>query len=440
MSFVFISHASEDKARLRRIIDTLLDAKIKIWLDDPIAAGYSPEDTRLHRLHAGERWDNEIDEALRRSDCVLFCLSSGFHFGRKTWHREVTAASVFRKLVGCRIDNTSPEELPSEFRPEQLPCVDPDQPIDVWEKRMLSLVADIRRKLDHFDGPKGHARSDLELPLYADRKDHEAACYRAVEAANGGGVVPIAVKGPRNELPDEFVARVERRSATMRDDGAIWFRVRVEWPTAAHSKATFEKTYRQALWSELELQLDPGVERKADNYDQRIAEYLAERQLTAVFHRINPKHWRRREEPELIRAWMDYWASLNERGSKLKVVPILVVPFPAAKPGWRDYPRVNTGGRVGVKEIWETIRGFAGSDRNASGLSLTLPPFLAPIRDDHAEAWMLAELDHLDPECRSKIEEEIGKLYGNGRARKHGIPHHDFHEALKSLCAGARTA
>ncbi len=449
MSFVFISHANEDKPRIRPIVDALLVAGHKVFLDNPDRAGYVDNELdQFYRLHADKSWEAQLHEALRECACVLVCWSVRATdkavwegHGRRVWMAEIDYARIENKGVYCIVDDTEPSRLPGNYSSDQSKFLNTDQMDDQWRAALRVLLQDVERVIDRKmrgdPGDRG-ARGQIDLPLLANRGQQEDAFYTAIESASAGGVFPIALKGPRNELPRAFLERMERTSSLMRPDGGSWFSKRIDWPRQAQSTADFAKHYRAQLWRKLELKLEPGQERSPENQDRHIAENLAERDLTAIVHDIDPKNWRRREEPELIRAWMDYWLSLAALGARLKVVPILVVPFPAAKPGWRDCPGGRTGGRVGVKEIWKTIKGFSGGDRPASGLSLTLPPVLAPIRDHHAEAWMLDELGHLDAQCRSEIEEKIGQIYRNGRARKHGIPHQEFHEALKSLCAGAR--
>ena len=68
MSFVFVSHASPDKKRLRPVVDAVLEAGLKVWIDNPAAAGYSDvEIERLHRVRAGNRWEDEIDSAKKEA-------------------------------------------------------------------------------------------------------------------------------------------------------------------------------------------------------------------------------------------------------------------------------------------------------------------------------------------------------------------------------------
>jgi tetratricopeptide (TPR) repeat protein len=156
MSFVFVSHASPDKRRVRPVVDALLEAGLKVWIDNPAAAGYSEEEIkRFHRIRAGNRWEDEIDDAKKDASCILVCfsrhaISEGVLGGteRHTWVEEIGYARTEKKLIACIVDNVSPGELPSTYAAQQIPCVNPDLPSDHWKAAMAALILDIRKKVD----------------------------------------------------------------------------------------------------------------------------------------------------------------------------------------------------------------------------------------------------------------------------------------------------
>ena len=63
---VFLCHASGDKIAVQALYERLSRDKVEPWLDK--------ED-----LIAGQDWETEIRKAVRESDAVLVCLSSGFN-------------------------------------------------------------------------------------------------------------------------------------------------------------------------------------------------------------------------------------------------------------------------------------------------------------------------------------------------------------------------
>ena len=60
---VFLSHASEDKPKVRRLYKRLKQAGFDPWLDD-------------ERILPGQDWNHEIEKALRGSQAILLCFSS----------------------------------------------------------------------------------------------------------------------------------------------------------------------------------------------------------------------------------------------------------------------------------------------------------------------------------------------------------------------------
>jgi hypothetical protein len=60
---VFLSHASEDKVKVRNLCKRLREDGFDPWLDE-------------ERLLPGQDWNLEIEKALRASDAILLCFSS----------------------------------------------------------------------------------------------------------------------------------------------------------------------------------------------------------------------------------------------------------------------------------------------------------------------------------------------------------------------------
>jgi tetratricopeptide (TPR) repeat protein len=160
MSYVFISHASPDKLLLKPVIEALLKAGLKIWIDNPAAAGFGADEVdQFHRIRAGNRWEDEIDHAKKEAACILVCWSKhavtdGVLAGKErlTWLEEAGYARAAQKLVACTVDNVSPAALPGTHSAQQLPCLDPDTPIDRWNAVMRTVVSDIKRKIEQHHG------------------------------------------------------------------------------------------------------------------------------------------------------------------------------------------------------------------------------------------------------------------------------------------------
>ena len=61
---VFLCHASEDKAAVRKLRRKLQQSGIDPWMDE-------------NKLLPGQQWQDEITRALRTCDAVLVCISRG---------------------------------------------------------------------------------------------------------------------------------------------------------------------------------------------------------------------------------------------------------------------------------------------------------------------------------------------------------------------------
>src|SRR5689334_11797573 len=99
MSFVFLSHASADKQKIKHVVDALIGADLKVWLDNPAAMGYSASQINAHFYHlqAGGRYRDRIDAALRAADVVLVCWSEKAKETRDVWHSEASVARALQK-------------------------------------------------------------------------------------------------------------------------------------------------------------------------------------------------------------------------------------------------------------------------------------------------------------------------------------------------------
>ena len=82
MAYVFISHASEDKLRIRPLAKALALEGVQLWLDRP---GHGPNHFNFDRdfisshnirdLQSGKPWPEQLSIALREASAVLLCIS-----------------------------------------------------------------------------------------------------------------------------------------------------------------------------------------------------------------------------------------------------------------------------------------------------------------------------------------------------------------------------
>jgi hypothetical protein len=160
LSYVFISHASPDKPRIKPLVDALLKAGLKVWLDNPALAGFTAgEIDQFYRIRAGGRWEDEIDDAKREAACILVCwskhaITDGVLNGKEriTWLEEAGYARAEHKLVACTVDDVSPTALPGTHSAQQLPSLDPDAPAERWNAIVKTVVADVKSKIEEWRG------------------------------------------------------------------------------------------------------------------------------------------------------------------------------------------------------------------------------------------------------------------------------------------------
>ncbi|MEJ1969122.1 MAG: toll/interleukin-1 receptor domain-containing protein [Rhizomicrobium sp.] len=446
MSFVFISHTGADKPRLRPLIEALWAGGLKVWLDNPAAAGFTAGEVgKFWRIHAGGPWEAEMDEALRKSACVLVCWSrhasdESVHQGRNrlSWMEEAGYARIQKKLVACTIDDVDPRTLPGTHVFQQISNIDAAQEPDRLQAALKMLTDDVAGKmrqngLGNIEKPRFFR--DKFAPYWADRAKQEDMLHDAIAGVAGkGGVRPVFVAAPENERPDEFRERIGRLSSSLLPDEQSWFQLEFDWPGKDVPLRLFTDAYRRNLWRAL------GKAGEID--DEVIAAALEQKgRPVAVFHCILAREWRI-DECQRIQAWLDFWLALAPAARNLPVIPWLQVKMPPVKPGWEDCPRGPSGGIVGNADIWRAVTALQrrlAADGHALGI--LLPPVLHPIPIGDADRW----IDRMQREAgpaRRALEEKVRALYAatgllggflKRDPRKYGVNHQTFVDALQPL-------
>ena len=107
MSLLFVSHANEDKQRIKCITDALLGCGYQLWIDSPHRMGYTSDviSARIHHIPVGRPWLEEIDAGIRAADCVILLASQRLLDQPEVWRREVVNADYERKLITVRLDS-----------------------------------------------------------------------------------------------------------------------------------------------------------------------------------------------------------------------------------------------------------------------------------------------------------------------------------------------
>ncbi|MCZ8280006.1 MAG: toll/interleukin-1 receptor domain-containing protein [Acetobacteraceae bacterium] len=448
MSFVFISHASEDKRRIRPIIDSILAAGLKVFIDDPARAGFGGESVHgFVRLHADRAWKDQLDEAMAASACALVCWSRHADVRRRGWLDEVAQARGANKLVSCVIDDVPIRTLPAQANQQQIINLDlarrgnPATAAE-WYGHMALLLEDIRRTIQAVtDGRRPSQRalqlrvkqqpapSAEKLPWLADRRAQSEALRRAIDTASGDRrIVPVVLLAPRNELPDEFLDGMAM-VGTHNPQGRLWHPLHVDWPTSTVSPEEFVERYHVNLRFNLEV--------SGARSDQEIATALGNHPLVLVEHVIEASEWRR-EEPALVLAWLRFWRRLGEGFPGLRVVLILRVNLPRARPGWqrrKPCPTGDSGGPVRLPAIWAEIQQL--SAKPGDGPAPMVLPVLSPILEHDAVTWANRETKALEDSRRTAVKQATKRLYRWWWVRRRGVSHEDFCDKLRPHCAAA---
>jgi hypothetical protein len=442
MSFVFVSHANQDKGHIRHIVDKLIAEGYKVWLDNPAAMNYTADEIRLNfiRLHAGKRWQDEIDAAIREAGVILVCFSQRFSEQRDMWHDEVAAARILDKLVACRIDDVDPQTLRNNFALQHISDVRAER-LDLQTALTLLLddlrrvlVATAQKRFNH----RSQRRRDPFVPFLINRTDQEEPIGDAIESVNqNGGVQAFFIAGPENECLDEFIVRLQRNTCAERlGKGRSWHRMFVEWPPGDLRGADFSRTFLRRCARELRL--------PADADEAAIAHGLAQiGRPVAVLSLIVASEWQADEKKRIVQ-WLETWQRLARQPQRFSALPMLCLKMPAAKAGWKTFPGGTAPGAImSNAAIWRAVDAL----RNKPGWAIarllapphglapiTAPPLLHPVSGGHAERWLWneavsKELDH-DLDGAKKL---VARLFEDGAAKKHGIALEDFANGMKPL-------
>jgi len=463
MSYVFVSHANPDKKKIRHIVDALIAAGEKIWLDNPAAMGFGEAEINqhFHRIKAGGRWRDEIDEALRTAGAVLVCWSERAKEDRKVWQSEATYARVEKKLVACRIDDVDPTALPDDYAAEQMPDLrldfpgtgrtsfmgmsvsrQPRPPAEV-EATMRLLLQDVRIKLSGRAGLRiaGRPLRDPFMPFLINRTDQESVVGGAIEdVAAEAGVRPFVIAGPENECLDEFLERLRRHTSPQRLRNGAWHEITVEWPSK-RAPSEFATEFSRRLARQLGL-----PERSTMTV---IAKALAERDRpVAVVSLMRAEEWEL-AEPKRINAWLSLWQSLGEDAHRVSVLPILTLTMSPAEPGWTTCPSGTCpGATVSNRQIWSEVQGLQAANRGLTVFSflspkqkplpgLAAPPVLHPVRKGDAARWLSERFEMMSVE-RDEAKAIIDRVFGTKSAATHGVSLSAFATAVKPLFGVSR--
>jgi len=262
MAFTFISHAGVDKPRIRCVCQHLIDRRVRLWIDRPHEMGLGPNHSGIHRIRPGQRWQEEIWDAVAESNCVLLLASKHLlEPTREVWRREVDLAFMLRKLVVVRIDDVelSKVDLPHDLQPFQRldirlaadgSALDPvaQEALEMLPDAVRDIYADqARRRFGQFDVATSPPPNEEQLRAFLMMMGRDVQARQFVGCTSGMGLgggasdqVPRAFSRrlPRVDLPyqawtgvsDEEVQADAMRARLILGDGVAWHETTLAWP------------------------------------------------------------------------------------------------------------------------------------------------------------------------------------------------------------------
>lgn len=143
---VFIAHASDDKPRLKPLIEVFLTTGFNVWVDKPQAIGLAPEHERAvskRRIKFGQDWRDSIRTAVAASDVVLgFWSKLAIAQKREQFHYELYQGLCQNKLHQCRIDKIAYDEIGTPYTFQHIADLADFKTADYHEEMNL-LMADL---------------------------------------------------------------------------------------------------------------------------------------------------------------------------------------------------------------------------------------------------------------------------------------------------------
>ncbi len=218
MSYIFVSHASADKAsRIRPIVEALIAEGESVWIDRPGVGdgnfGFTQEfiaRNDIGYLRDGSQWSESIQSALRMSGAVLGCLSRSMSVENDVLMAELTIANAMGKLVTCIVDDLPFEQLQRltsgllDLSRSQAPRICPALLFDSMRESVLGSdlsadrIATIHEEREKLRGLIGSMDQVREEPRSMRPQDISRIRPR-IQGVRHGPVVRI------DEVPDEVI-------------------------------------------------------------------------------------------------------------------------------------------------------------------------------------------------------------------------------------------
>lgn len=216
MSFVFLSHRSHDKPRLRSFVLSLLERRVPVWVDnhEEFNLDLAPGEHRIEEsdLAGGIEklgdWPTQIDHALVRATAIVVFWSRGWEAERAILVREHNAAHIYSnvgKTAYIPVFLDAQTELPESLLRYRAEVHDTVQGYDVarYGDEHWSALTEKLVKLTCADGPPPaddrrpepiSGPVDWEAEIRSSARDAEHIVALLTTLPPGPGVDPFLVR------------------------------------------------------------------------------------------------------------------------------------------------------------------------------------------------------------------------------------------------------
>ena len=400
---VFISHANQDKKKMRPLVEALLEQRFNLWLDRPEDIGLSETNSYFRSILSGRDWHHEITRGLEESACVLFLLSRAANDSTRSDYlfREFEYGKQHDKLVIAKIDDIPWDELNPFFRIRHF--IDLKEYLE--DSRALSHSEQFDRlatRLRKFVGtnvfPKKAGNKIITppprlLPYLCDRQEQNRRLRSIIQNHLDHGnksTLSFIITGREDQCVDAFMEQVETVTvprilrANMREPKV--HRFVLQWPMSAGQVLTGSseeiRNYGFALISEVKERF--GL--RLNSSDKSLVEALKSSRASCSFNLgLALEDWRERQI-EIVKHWLLWWRNLNI--SNLEYPMIAVVTITYRKMGLYDFVRGRS-----VSAVQSSFKALA-----KQYVGLHVLPELGDVGQRDLDPWIHDHAPDRDPE------------------------------------------
>jgi hypothetical protein len=451
--YVFVSHANEDKPKLRPLVEALLDAGIPLWIDRPEEFGLGERHLRCGRIVVGADWQQEIRHALENACCVLFILSEASNSNKRSdeLFREFEHGKARDVLVMAQVDAIDPAELNPFFRIRQVVNLAASASPTTTKLEVL-----IERLRDHLQADSrsmalrttpasasvavGAAPADRRLqprllPYLTDRHDQQRQItYLLQQQIEAKSIRPTTffVIGREDECVDAFVEQLRyiRLPAFLSANGLaddVSFKL-LHWPGVDAVMAPRSDQEAEAQFLDIRAQVHGALGVAITSGAAALERRLATASSCYCFHiNIALDHWGPGQKA-LLGRWLAWWSAMELRAATRPTVSVVSIVYTGG--GWGSFGRVRGLSAlrrdVGALQANPAYRGVAHVLRE-----------LASVRFEDVEHWIREHVETIDREdLRRRLARHFSGFLSSGRKQ---LPMYQAAAAMKAELAGAET-